>query len=45
MGVRREDEALRGEIEEALKARRPEIDAILASYGVPRLDPVEEGGR
>jgi mxaJ protein len=41
MGVRREDEVLRGEIEEALKVRRPEIDAILASYGVPRLDPVE----
>lgn len=41
MGVRREDEDLRGEIEEALKVRRPEIDAILASYSVPRFDRIE----
>jgi|tagenome__1003787_1003787.scaffolds.fasta_scaffold20693829_2 mxaJ protein len=38
MGVRREDEALRQEIGEALAHRKPEIDRILAAYGVPRLD-------
>ena len=38
VGVRKEDEALRQEIGEALARRKPEIDRILASYGVPRLD-------
>jgi mxaJ protein len=35
MGLRREDIELKG----ALIASRPRIDAILAAYGVPRLDP------
>src|SRR5215218_3349537 len=39
MGVRREDEAFRQEIDAILARRRPEIDAILAAYGVPRADP------
>jgi mxaJ protein len=38
MGVRREDEALQSEIGEALARRKAEIGAILAQYGVPRLD-------
>jgi mxaJ protein len=40
MGVRREDKDLRREIDEALVRNRKAIDAILAEYGVPRLDPV-----
>ena len=39
MGVRREDEAFRQEIDAILARRRPEIDAILTAYGVPRADP------
>ncbi|MBZ9992694.1 substrate-binding domain-containing protein [Mesorhizobium sp. BH1-1-4] len=38
MGVRREDEALRGEVNAALARHRAEIDAVLAQYSVPRLD-------
>jgi mxaJ protein len=38
MGVRRGDDALRAEINAALARDREEIDAILADYGVPRLD-------
>jgi mxaJ protein len=38
MGVRKEDQALRNEVDAALDRRRPEIDAILADDGVPRLD-------
>ena len=38
MGVRKEDEALRQEIDGALQRRRSEIAAILAEYGVPRAD-------
>jgi mxaJ protein len=38
MGVRRGDDALRAEINAALARDRKEIDAILADYGVPRLD-------
>ncbi|MER8578846.1 substrate-binding domain-containing protein [Mesorhizobium sp. M1423] len=38
MGVRRDDDALRGEVDAALAKHRAEIDAILAEYGVPRLD-------
>jgi mxaJ protein len=45
MGVRREDVELRREIEEILERRRPEIDAILAEYGVPRAErPRVRGG-
>lgn len=38
MGVRREDRALREEIDSALVRLKPQIDAILESYRVPRLD-------
>jgi mxaJ protein len=38
MGLRREDDALRNEVDAALARNRAEIDAILAAYGVPRLD-------
>jgi len=38
MGVRKEDEALRQEIDAALGRRRADIDAILNHYGVPRPD-------
>ena len=42
MGVRRDDPALRDEINAALSKLRPKIDAVLANYGVPRADlPVE----
>ncbi|HYG65191.1 MAG TPA: substrate-binding domain-containing protein [Thermoanaerobaculia bacterium] len=36
MGVRREDTALRDELDAILERRRPEIEAILDRYGVPR---------
>jgi quinoprotein dehydrogenase-associated probable ABC transporter substrate-binding protein len=39
MGVRREDADLRNALQAALAAQRPIIDAILADYGIPRLDP------
>ena len=38
MGVRRGDDSLRAELNAALAKHRPEIDAILAEYGVPRVD-------
>jgi mxaJ protein len=38
MAVRKEDEALRQEIDTVLSRRRADIDAILSEYGVPRLD-------
>jgi mxaJ protein len=38
MGVRRGDKALRDRLDEALARKRPQIDAILAEYGVPRTD-------
>jgi mxaJ protein len=38
MAVRKEDEALRQEIDAAVARRRAEFDAILSAYGVPRLD-------
>lgn len=41
MGVRYGDDDFRAEINDALKARRRDIDAILASYGVPRADQPE----
>jgi mxaJ protein len=37
MGVRREDTALRDELDAILERRRPEIDALLDRYGVPRV--------
>jgi mxaJ protein len=38
MAVRRGDEALRDRLERALAAERRAIDALLADYGVPRVD-------
>jgi mxaJ protein len=38
MGVRREDAALRGEIDDALAKHRSEIEAVLSQYHVPRPD-------
>jgi mxaJ protein len=39
MGVRRRDKALRDALDAILVRRRPEIEAILDRYGVPRLAP------
>ena len=39
MGVRRDDPALRQEVEEVLRRRRAEVEAILDAYGVPRVGP------
>jgi len=45
MGLRKEDQSLRAEIEKALVRHRLEIDTTLAAFGVPRLDrPHEQGG-
>jgi mxaJ protein len=38
IGVRKEDGALRHQLDEALARNRGEIDRILASYAVPRVD-------
>jgi mxaJ protein len=38
MGVRLDEGELRMRIEDALRARKPQIDALLAAYHVPRLD-------
>ena len=44
MGVRRDDQELRDQIEEVLEKRRDEVDRILRDYAVPRVDQ-EKGGR
>jgi mxaJ protein len=44
IGVRKEDEAFRQELNGVLARRKPEIDAILAAYGVPRPDPPAQFG-
>jgi mxaJ protein len=38
MGVRRDDVALRRELDAALKKRAAEIHAVLTDYGVPLVD-------
>lgn len=38
MGVRKDDRVFRDEVNSALFRIKPKIDAILAEYGVPRLD-------
>ncbi|RWC26375.1 MAG: quinoprotein dehydrogenase-associated putative ABC transporter substrate-binding protein [Mesorhizobium sp.] len=38
MGVRREDDALRADVNGALSRHKVEIDALLSQYDVPRLD-------
>jgi mxaJ protein len=45
MGIRKEDIALRAELEAAIERRRADIDAILEDYGVPRLDRPAENAR
>jgi mxaJ protein len=45
MGVRKGDGDLAAEIERALTARRADIDAILASYRVPRFDEPGAGAQ
>jgi mxaJ protein len=40
VGVRRGDDALKDRIEGVLRKRRSDIDKILESYGVPRVDRV-----
>jgi mxaJ protein len=42
VGVRRGEDALAAEIEESLERHRGAIDALLETYGVPRLDLFEE---
>ena len=37
VGVRRDDSAFRDRLQDVLDRRQPEIDAILAAYGVPRV--------
>ena len=44
MGVRREDQDLRDQLEQILDNRRAEIDQILADYRVPRVDQVKGAG-
>jgi mxaJ protein len=44
MGLRREDKALQQALNEIIRRRRSDIDAILAHYNVPRL-PLEEKAR
>jgi quinoprotein dehydrogenase-associated probable ABC transporter substrate-binding protein len=38
MGVRKNDAALRDRLDDVLRRRRADIDAILAAYDVPRVD-------
>jgi mxaJ protein len=38
MGVRRGDDALRRRLDDVLARRRADVDAILAAFGVPRVD-------
>jgi mxaJ protein len=44
MGVRKDDRQLLDEVNAALASHKPEIDALLASYGVPRVDVPENAG-
>lgn len=37
MGVRKDDQALQSKLNEVISRKRPEIEAILDEYGVPRL--------
>jgi quinoprotein dehydrogenase-associated probable ABC transporter substrate-binding protein len=43
MGVRRGDEVLRKELEGVLERRRPEIESILDTYGVPKVAAAKPG--
>ena len=44
MGVRKGDDVLRDDINRAISRLRPDIDRILAAYGVPRLDRMGPDG-
>jgi mxaJ protein len=44
LGVRKDDRALGDALERALGARRPEVDRLLQTYGVPSLPPAAGGG-
>ena len=44
MGVRRRDKAFHAQIDSILTRRKPTIDSLLASYGVPRVDLRQAGG-
>ena len=41
MGVRREDQELKEQLERVMEKRRGDIDKLLSDYGVPRLDREE----
>jgi hypothetical protein len=41
MGVRRDDESFRQEIEAVLARKRHDVDAILSSFRVPRADAMQ----
>ena len=41
VGVRKDDRELREQLDAALERRRPEVDAILDAYGVPRVEAAE----
>jgi quinoprotein dehydrogenase-associated probable ABC transporter substrate-binding protein len=43
MGVRRGQDSLRDQLNAIITRRRPEIDRILSSFGVPRLDAIQTG--
>jgi mxaJ protein len=43
MGVRKRDTALRDRLNEVLHRRKPEIERILRSYGVPLMEPTARG--
>ena len=45
MAVRRGDEARRAELDAFLERRRGEVNAILDSYGVPRLESADHASR
>ena len=44
MGVRRRDKAFHAQIDSIIARRKPAIDSVLASYGVPRVDVRQAGG-
>ena len=43
MGVRREDQELKDQVEQVMEKRRAEIDRILEEYRVPRVDTAKGG--
>jgi hypothetical protein len=43
LGVRRGDETFKNELDDILERKRPEVEAILDAYGVPRVAAVRSG--